>query len=85
MSVAQRDVWDLKIAKDTILKTWNAANPLDIPDRLMQRRLVKLGHVVRMPEERMPRMFAATHCCHHAQRVARGNDGETQLGSTCDE
>ena len=57
MSVAQRDVWDLKIAKDTILKTWNAANPLDIPDRLMQRRLEWLGHVVRMPEERMPRML----------------------------
>ena len=53
LGITRRDIWQTHLADRELFALWGDQRPL--PVLLMQRRLEWLGHVARMPDERVPK------------------------------
>ena len=55
LGITRLDAWQERISNDQLLEMWGDKRPLAV--RIRQRRLEWLGHVARMPPERIPKIL----------------------------
>ena len=80
LGISNRQQWEQRISSATVRERWGDVET--ITTKLMHRRLEWLGHLARMPDQRLPKMCLFSWLPRLAHREDPGGDGETWLRQT---
>ena len=77
LRVSRSRMWDEHISKEELLVRWGDSEM--IKDKIAHRRLEWLGHVARMPDNRIPKQVVFGSFCSVARHMAHAAGGRTVL------